>query len=141
MGGRGAARAVFAAADGHRRRPDSGVNEWDEHDPASPAANHRHAAETGVAGVDVVVEAGELADAFTGRVQHGMPEEVGAESAAGHRCSSDGGAQWMVLVATDRPATRATVTRCQIARTFSACGPFWPATVSNSTRWLSSRLL
>jgi hypothetical protein len=76
-----------------------------------------------------------------GPCQHGMPEEVGSESAAGHRCSSDGGAQWMVLVATDRPATRATVTRCQITRTFSACGPFWPATVSNSTRWLSSRLL
>jgi hypothetical protein len=28
----------------------------------------------------------------------------------------------------------------QIARTCSACGPFWPCVISNSTRWFSSRL-
>ena len=28
--------------------------------------------------------------------------------------------------------------RCQSGRTFSACGPFWPCTISNSTRWFSS---
>jgi hypothetical protein len=28
----------------------------------------------------------------------------------------------------------------QTARTCSACGPFWPCVMSNSTRWFSSRL-
>lgn len=28
----------------------------------------------------------------------------------------------------------------QSARTCSACGPFWPCVMSNSTRWFSSRL-
>ncbi len=50
--------------------------------------------------------------------------------------SRDGSVPTPEGVGTDCPSALAD----QTGRTFSACGPFWPWVVSNSTRWFSSRL-